>query len=553
MLVLLPTLAGLTLAQLPPTGTQPGDLRDLPDTPAACSCHYNPQPGVVVEPGQTHNATTMALAARDPLFQAAFVIARQDRPQLSPLCIRCHAPRGWLGGRGQSDLQALAEDDLHGISCDVCHRMALETPPLIGDAQLTLTQSTAKRSRRGSSPFGGHAIQRTDDLLQSESCGVCHSLFNPTEEAHDHLGRGLGINYYEQRTYEEWIGSVYPSQDRGCVSCHMRQTQGQAADNGPIYDDLWVHDIVGGNTIVAEALSIMEPELSIAGLVPSLKRRVEQSLQDAVELEVLSSPLEAIEAGKSFQLQVRITNKTGHKLPTGYPEGRRVYLEVSFLQPGQPDPEVVIGAWDPTTGDLISHPQLVTYETIHGRVEGGISRPTRHLLLMNQVILDTRIPPEGFIPPFEDMHPVGRDFGLAPPYRHFDEPSFELIAPNTQTPSTPITIRVRAMYQVAYGASVDFLLDETVGTSEGSALARAWDIVDKAPPQEMARVDIQATLVPTEPEEPEPGPNVNPTSPSDALGCTTSPHRTQIFLDLIVIAFFVGILGAQKGRRHLKT
>ena len=31
------------------------------------------------------------------------------------------------------------------------------------------------------------------------------------------------------------------------------------------------------------------------------------------------------------QARLRITNQTGHKLPTGYPEGRRMWVNVRFL------------------------------------------------------------------------------------------------------------------------------------------------------------------------------------------------------------------------------
>ena len=47
----------------------------------------------------------MAQAMRDPLFLATMAIANQDAPASGDLCLRCHTPTGWLGGRliGNSD------------------------------------------------------------------------------------------------------------------------------------------------------------------------------------------------------------------------------------------------------------------------------------------------------------------------------------------------------------------------------------------------------------------------------------------------------------------
>lgn len=480
-------MLGIVFLIVAQVGTQPGELLTLPDAPSACSCHYDPQPGEVVEPGQTFAATPMALAAKDPIFQAAFAVARDDRPALTQLCVRCHAPRGWLGGRGTADLQALTEADLDtGVGCDVCHRQVVESPPVVGNARITLSPSTDKRSRRGGQPFGGHGVVQTEDIGSSEACAVCHSLFNPTEDAHDPIGRNLGFPYYEQRTYEEWVASVYPARGEGCIDCHMDTVRGRATDGGPVHADLRRHDILGANDFVAKAVQILEPTAGLAGLLPNLERRTEAHLREAVELTWLEVPDGAV-AGQPVEVAVRLENKTGHKLPTGYPEGRRVYLEVAVGAVGI-EPAVTIGVWDPAVGDLVADPQLVKYETVHGRVEGGESEVTHHLLLMNQVRVDTRIPPEGFMPPFEDMVPAGRDFGAVAPYRHFDEPRFSVDVPDLPA-GTEVQIRVRAMFQVAHGEAMTFLIRETRGRAEGEALARVWNQLDKAPPREMGRVE----------------------------------------------------------------
>ncbi len=543
----------LLAGQAIPGGTQPGALRPPVDPSSACSnCHYDYVPGAVYEPGQSYAATAMALSARDPFFRAAYVIAERDRPQLASLCVRCHVPAGWLAGR--TTMSQVVERDLDGVGCDVCHRQIVEDPPLIGDARVTLAANSAKRSARGTRT-GAHGTVRTDDVRSSEACGACHSLFNPIESFHDSEGRNLGFNYYEQRTYEEWVSSVFPGQGEGCVECHMSRVRGASALNGTPQDDLHVHDMVGGNDILARAVSVLEPGLGIGGLVPSLQRTVEANLAAAVDLEAVESgPLGAVSA-EPFELAVRLTNRTGHKLPTGYPEGRRVYLEVGWVTPGQDDAEVVIGQWDADTGDLIEHPQLVKYETIHGRVENGApTGPTQHLLLMNQILVDTRIPPEGFVPVFEDMIPVGRDFGAVAPYRHYDEPRFTLTAPESGRGFMRAVVRVRAMYQVQHGRAVDFLIENTRGTPEGEALSRAWRAVQKAPPKEMARVEIEVMVAPPPPPPPmdagvaDAGAPERPvTGPADG-GCAGTGAQS----GLAVLAWLVMLLSGL-GRRWFRS
>src|SRR5262249_1177411 len=134
---------------------------------------------------------------------------------------------------------------------------------------------------------------------------------------------------------------------------------------------------------------------------------------------------------------VRLTNLTGHKLPTGYPEGRRVYLEVALVLT-KTATMTISGAWDPATGNLVDDPQLKTYETLHGRVD--IDNPdgvrTHHVAMMNQIPSDTRIPPEGFAPSYPDMVPSGRDYGERPPYRNYDDTTYTVTMPDVTATST---------------------------------------------------------------------------------------------------------------------
>ncbi len=486
----------LLVGQVNLPGTQPSELTLPPEPSSTCSCHDGYDPDRIIEPGQAYRATPMALAARDPVFRAAFVVARQDRPALTDLCLRCHTPVGWLNARSEGDLSELIPDDLDGVSCDVCHRMVAADPPLVGSGQYTISPQTTKRSGRGAAPFGGHQVLRTEYTGSAGMCGVCHSLFNPAEQAHGPDAEQLEGVYYEQRTFEEWRDSVFGQRDESCIECHMQRVQGSAVRGGEEYPDLAVHSMVGGNDFVVNAVRVLNPNLPIAAEAIQVSQWVKDNLRRAAELEI-RSPAVSVQTGDSWGVDVRVTNKTGHKLPTGYPEGRRIYLEVSLQLDGQL-PVTLSGRWDQQSGNVVPDPQLRTYETEHGRVENGVGERTRHLILMNQIMTDTRIPPEGFMPQHEDMIPAGRDYGLQAPYRHWDDHTYSFEGP-TVAQTTTGTITVRLMHQAIDGDVVRFLTETAAGTPEADDLQRAWDMLSHAPPKEMVKASIPITVQPPPP------------------------------------------------------
>jgi hypothetical protein len=391
---------------------------------------------------------------------------------------------------------------------------------------------------------GGHSVVQSSYQSTSEMCGVCHSLFNPIQRAHAPDGTELPFNYYEQRTYEEWRDSVFPSRNRGCIECHMKRVDGFACrERVNRYPDLAHHGIVGANTFAPRAVALLnarlsnpDPLLMLDAELAALESWVDESLASAASLAITSTharPARA-PAGGSVGIDVRLTNLTGHKLPTGYPEGRRVYLEVALHLQGR-DPIVVSGEWDPATGDLIDDPQIRTYETSHGQLNVGRSQ---HLALANQVLSDTRLPPEGFRPNARDMEPAGRDYGQ-PPYRHWDEVHFEVPIPADVAPTTTGTIAVRALHQTTTGQYVRFLVF-SVGTQHQAArdLAYAFDALGRSPPKQM--VVRRLPIVVTEPEAPDAGvADAGAVVPQPEEGCscrsTTSRGSTALVLSLLLL------------------
>jgi hypothetical protein len=80
----------------------------------------------------------MAHASRDPLTWAALAVAERSVPGVGDTCLRCHVPKGWIGGRSlPSDGSALLATDADGVTCHLCHRLAApdDTEPGVAGEQ----------------------------------------------------------------------------------------------------------------------------------------------------------------------------------------------------------------------------------------------------------------------------------------------------------------------------------------------------------------------------------------------------------------------------------
>src|SRR5690606_16121536 len=108
-----------------------------------------------------------------------------------------------------------------------------------------------------------------------------------------------------------------------------------------------------------------------------------------------------------LELAVKVTNESGHKLPSGYGEGRRMWLN---LQVRDADGGLVFesAAYDGATALLTQDPQARVYEVLQGiwnhngtgtcDVEDGGGNPMFHFVLNDCIAKDNRIPPLGFKP-----------------------------------------------------------------------------------------------------------------------------------------------------------
>ena len=521
---------GTTIDDFFMPGSQPPDESGTISKPTDCGCH-------TFNGDYTYSywrSSMMAHAVMDPLFTATMVIANQDAVDAGDLCLRCHTPTGWLQGRsvptnGSSlEITSPKDDDASSVNCKFCHRSVHPTPlgvnpyadPLdtvyfnntysidqtylssIADIPPTSANGMyvvddLNGTRRGPyllSSTGNHDKLYSPFHRDAALCGTCHDVSNPVysrslSDNKDYIleADGNPANSFDpydmfpvERTYSEWLNSDFNTPDGStCQGCHMPPVIAGLTNSSK--DTLMgIHEMAGGNTFVPLLLSTMdqtEKDSSIA--------RATRMLQSAATLQVSV-------AGKT--ITVTVTNNTGHKLPSGYPEGRRMWLNVQAFDALD---NIILnsGSYDFNTGDLTHDPDIKVYEIKPGLssyiagATGLTAGPSFHFALNDTIYNDNRIPPRGFTNAnFEAIQspPVGYTYADG----QYDDVTTYTIE---QIPDSVIVI---LYYQTTSKEYVTFLKDNNTTDSKGTDMYNFWDTNGKSAPVVMAQQTLGTNDIP---------------------------------------------------------
>lgn len=255
-------------------------------------------------------------AWNDPVYLALMRAAsKATNGATDNLCIGCHTPIGLTTGEATPDGEKLSELARNGVQCEFCHNISAVSG--IGNAAFVLTPHKYGRPLKfgpfkdAGSPY--HDTTYSDLHTRSEFCGACHNVTHPL------------TRIPLERTYDEWRDSPYPAEGIGCQECHMspgpgfRKNPGKAADQGKEREHIYTHYFVGGNTMITSLLG----SETHAGLSREM-------LKSAATLELVS--VRNARPGATAAVVLRVHNSgAGHKLPTGFPEGREMWVDFKVM------------------------------------------------------------------------------------------------------------------------------------------------------------------------------------------------------------------------------
>jgi len=312
-----------------------------------------------------------------------------------------------------------------------------------------------------------------------------------------------------------------------CQTCHMRPVTGEGANKRgvPTRTDLPLHDMTGGNYWMPQAIQYLDSQgkLRLGG---GLSAGVIQAMNDGI-----LRAKEQLELAATLDINgnsVTVTNHTGHKLITGYPEGRRMWLNIKWFDAangllredgayGALSPVTVNGVgftpnslldlsgantriWEAHMGmttewaqqlvDLGYPPDLpLSFNRLSGGVQEtlgelaarapGSAAETFHFALNNIVVHDNRIPPyqmsyniakqRNALPVPEDQYSGGAPDTV---YDHFD-------VVDLNPPAGAARADIKLMYQPTSWEYIQFVALANDGNSaflgeEGANMLDAW-------------------------------------------------------------------------------
>ena len=435
--------------------------------------------------------------------------------------------------------------------CGTCHDVS---NPVTGDlahnfgqlfSEETVTASgvpgsdVTTKAAFNNPPYRYGVIERT--FSEYKSSALSETLVDDYPDLPDDLQSGaLAVAY--MASYDSDRGTAdyqNPATPRyfSCQTCHMHALTGYGANKQgiPLRKDLPMHDMTGGNYWMPDAVEYLNGQGKLrlgGGMLPERIQAMKDGGQRALQQLQLAARLEVEND------HVEVINLTGHKLITGYPEGRRMWLNIRWYDAANglvredgayDDLQVLIDAVPTTVRTILDlngsntriyeahlgitqewaqqllslgYPSTLTlnYDRIDGNagltlgelaaLPAGSVAESFHFVLNNVVVMDNRIPPYGMS--YDESRrrnasPVPADqYGGIPGgvYEYFDE--LEL-----NPPTGAIRATIDLLYQPTSWEYIQFLYLANDGSNaflanEGSNMLEAWLATGMAEPVAMA-------------------------------------------------------------------
>jgi hypothetical protein len=403
---------------------------------------------------------------------------------------------------------ALNEAAMDGVSCTVCHQIqdiglgeartfsgnypidtSSEPPERLIFGPFPDAEQQTMRSVTGYTPVEGRQV--TDAGL----CATCHTLYTPYVDSEGNVAG----EFPEQTPYLEWQLSDYGDgvgEDRPCQGCHMPEAEGGVTistvpggleERSPFFQ----HHFVGGSVSMLRLFRANVAELGLTAstgqLDATITRTLDQLRKDTATLSIVETALRDNE----LSAVLKVENKAGHKLPTGYPS-RQVWVhfkvtdtrgQIVFESGGIGDDGSISGGDDNETAttyephyEVITRPdQVQIYQSVMQDTDGNVT----HTLLRGAAYRkDNRLLPAGFVK--TDASPDIAVYGKAASDVNFDSGGDQITYKiHIEGYSAPFTVHAELLYQsVSYAFLRDLALDRTPLVER---FFRLYDSVNKEP------------------------------------------------------------------------
>lgn len=418
-----------------------------------------------------------------------------------------------------------------GSADDALIRNALQVNGLLpvdyGNAQMIVDPMDVRRGPidfvATMEPEPPHLWAFSPHHRSADMCGTCHDVSNPlfsrvggptpapsdsyTLNARDaqHPTHAKTDMFPEQRTYTEWLNSEFAATPAGlfipdatnpmvnrfggnrimvstCQDCHMPDTTGQACweiFEPPVRTDLPLHSFVGANVFALDLILHMHGPTGTDELDADTITYLNRQRIDTIDM--VQKATDAAGTQTAGELSVRVINQCGHKLLTGMPEGRRIWINVQFYN----GPALIAerGAYNAATGDLTTadtkvYEQTLGLDAFMAAQTGLPQGDSFHLIFVNQVTKDNRIPPRGFTNAAFNASQAGHVNYAYADGQHWDDTRY-CIPPGAT--SAVVTVN----YQTSSREYIEFLRDATAPDPRGTDLFNAWAAVGRSAPVPM--------------------------------------------------------------------
>lgn len=377
-------------------------------------------------------------------------------------------------------------------------------------------------------------------------CSTCHDVSNPvlanlgdtptqpltteTQSAYSY--------YHVERTFSEFVLSAYGLQDGAagigpfapgvfttstannyisrCQDCHMRDVVGAGANKAGIPirpgDSIEhpesgqpLHDLTGGNVWASRILaSSVATSVNFDPLNAQLLNQGPAQLtldltqgepidpaallagaqRAAQQLSLAASIQDAAFDSQTGQLTFKVQNQTGHKLISGFPEGRRMFVNIKVydidnqliyeINPYDANASTLKGLAYPYIDTLIlpqplsateAYMDRLVYETQPSSVLTG-EEHTFHFALATNRYKDNRIPPKGFRIDEAAARLSQPRYGGEDAFDYYSAAEYAggYDAVLVNIPGAVNSVQINLYYQTTSREYVEFLRDEITGS-----------------------------------------------------------------------------------------